>query len=110
MIWVHTVCHRGLLNISADEKSRRLVAIGPLRVNLIFLFQVQLPDKIVIYELYSDDAADMHYRVKDKINRKFECNLLVVCSQNIILCQVGIYNVNSGILKLTPKKVDFALF
>lgn len=51
--------------------------------------QVQLPDKIVVYELYSDDAADMHYRVKDKINRKFECNLLVVCSQNIILCQVG---------------------
>ena len=43
----------------------------------------------MIYELYSDDAADMHYRVKDKINRKFECNLLVVCSQNIILCQVG---------------------
>ncbi|KAL4226474.1 hypothetical protein ACF0H5_014457 [Mactra antiquata] len=48
---------------------------------------VQLPDKIVVYELYSDDAADMHYRVKDKLNRKFECNLLVVCSQNIILCQ-----------------------
>ena len=24
LIWVHTVCHRGLLNISADEKSRRL--------------------------------------------------------------------------------------
>ncbi|XP_069142693.1 intraflagellar transport protein 122 homolog isoform X2 [Argopecten irradians] len=48
---------------------------------------VQLPDKIVVYELYSDDAADMHYKVKEKINRKFDCNLLVVCSQNIILCQ-----------------------
>lgn len=48
---------------------------------------VQLPDKIVIYELYSDDSADMHYKVKEKINKKFECNLLVVCSQNIILCQ-----------------------
>ena len=56
-------------------------------------YQVQLPDKIVVYELYSDDAADMHYRVKDKINRKFECNLLVVCSQNIILCQVGMFGV-----------------
>lgn len=54
----------------------------------MFSWQVQLPDKIVVYELYSDDAADMHYRVKDKINKKFECNLLVVCSQNIILCQV----------------------
>ena len=24
LIWVHTVCHRGFLNVSADEKSRRL--------------------------------------------------------------------------------------
>ena len=24
LIWVHTVCYRGFLNISADEKSRRL--------------------------------------------------------------------------------------
>ena len=29
MIWVHTVCHRGFLNISADET---FVAIGALRV------------------------------------------------------------------------------
>ena len=48
---------------------------------------VQLPDKIVVYELYSEDVTDMHYRVKEKINRKFECNLLVVCSHHIILCQ-----------------------
>ncbi|XP_022096034.1 intraflagellar transport protein 122 homolog isoform X1 [Acanthaster planci] len=48
---------------------------------------VQLSDKIVVYELYSDDASDMHYRVKEKVNKKFDCNLLVVCSQNLILCQ-----------------------
>ncbi|PIK43960.1 putative intraflagellar transport protein [Apostichopus japonicus] len=48
---------------------------------------VQLSDKIIIYELYSEDASDMHYRVKEKINQKFECNLLVVCSQHIVLCQ-----------------------
>ncbi|ELU12491.1 hypothetical protein CAPTEDRAFT_164190 [Capitella teleta] len=48
---------------------------------------VQLPDKIVVYELYSDDNTDMHYRVKEKINKKFDCNLLVVCSHHIILCQ-----------------------
>ncbi|KAG8002573.1 hypothetical protein GBF38_015038 [Nibea albiflora] len=48
---------------------------------------IQLPEKILIYELYSDDSSDMHYRIKEKICRKFECNLLVVCSQNIILCQ-----------------------
>ena len=55
---------------------------------LCFCIQVQLSDKIVVYELYSDDASDMHYRVKEKINKKFECNLLVVCSLNLILCQV----------------------
>lgn len=51
---------------------------------------IQLPEKILIYELYSDDSSDMHYRIKEKICRKFECNLLVVCSQHIILCQVRV--------------------
>lgn len=50
---------------------------------------IQLPEKILIYELYSDDSSDMHYRVKEKIVKKFECNLLVVCADHIILCQVG---------------------
>lgn len=86
-----------------------------------------MPDKIVIYELNTDDISDMHYKVKvtitclifftahratvvavdyptdftplshnsiaiffqEKIERKFECNLLVSCSNHIILCQVG---------------------
>ncbi|XP_070558026.1 intraflagellar transport protein 122 homolog [Ptychodera flava] len=48
---------------------------------------VQLPDRIVIYELYSEDSVDMHYRVKEKITKKFDCNLLVVCAQQIVLCQ-----------------------
>uniref|UniRef100_A0A8C4M6B3 Intraflagellar transport protein 122 homolog n=1 Tax=Equus asinus TaxID=9793 RepID=A0A8C4M6B3_EQUAS len=49
---------------------------------------IQLPEKILIYELYSDDSSDMHYRVKEKIVKKFECNLLVVCADHIILCQI----------------------
>ncbi|XP_064579790.1 intraflagellar transport protein 122 homolog isoform X1 [Zonotrichia leucophrys gambelii] len=48
---------------------------------------IQMPEKILIYELYTDDSADMYYRVKEKIIKKFECNLLVVCSYHIILCQ-----------------------
>ncbi|KAJ7316950.1 hypothetical protein JRQ81_003112 [Phrynocephalus forsythii] len=48
---------------------------------------IQLPEKIQIFELYSDDSSDMRYRVKEKIAKKFECNLLVVCSEHIILCQ-----------------------
>uniref|UniRef100_A0A8C7ZEQ6 Intraflagellar transport protein 122 homolog n=1 Tax=Oryzias sinensis TaxID=183150 RepID=A0A8C7ZEQ6_9TELE len=48
---------------------------------------IQLPERILIYELRSDDSSDMHYHSKEKICQKFECNLLVVCSQHIILCQ-----------------------
>ncbi|XP_045435161.1 intraflagellar transport protein 122 homolog isoform X4 [Pipistrellus kuhlii] len=48
---------------------------------------IQVPEKIIIYELYSDDSSDMRYRVKERIVKKFECNLLVVCSDHIILCQ-----------------------
>eukprot|EP00795_Rhopilema_esculentum_P002486 gene2486-18149_t len=48
---------------------------------------VQLPDRINVYELYSEDTSDMHYRLKEKINKKVECNLLVVCGNNVILCQ-----------------------
>ncbi|XP_040851170.1 intraflagellar transport protein 122 homolog isoform X3 [Ochotona curzoniae] len=48
---------------------------------------IQLPEKILIYELCSSDSSDMHYRVKEKMVKKFECNLLVVCSNHIILCQ-----------------------
>ncbi|KAL2917328.1 hypothetical protein HK105_202992 [Polyrhizophydium stewartii] len=47
---------------------------------------VQLPDRIIIYELFHDDAGDMHYRIKEKLQKNLECNLLVVTSQNIILC------------------------
>lgn len=52
--------------------------------------QVQLPDRIVVYELYSDDVTDMHYRIKEKINKKFDCNLLVVTSNHIVLCLVRV--------------------
>ena len=48
---------------------------------------VQLAERIVIYELYSGDLADMHYRVKEKINQKVDCNLLVVCTNHLVLCQ-----------------------
>ncbi|KAI8925767.1 hypothetical protein BC831DRAFT_459392 [Entophlyctis helioformis] len=47
---------------------------------------VQLPDRIIIYELFHDDAGDMHYRIKEKLQKNLDCNLLVVTSQHIILC------------------------
>ncbi|KAI9105021.1 WD40-repeat-containing domain protein [Phlyctochytrium arcticum] len=47
---------------------------------------VQLPEKVIIYELFHDDTSDMHYRIKEKILKKLDCNLLVVTTQHIILC------------------------
>eukprot|EP00240_Pyramimonas_obovata_P000052 CAMPEP_0118949464 /NCGR_PEP_ID=MMETSP1169-20130426/49666_1 /TAXON_ID=36882 /ORGANISM="Pyramimonas obovata, Strain CCMP722" /LENGTH=1253 /DNA_ID=CAMNT_0006896109 /DNA_START=163 /DNA_END=3921 /DNA_ORIENTATION=+ len=48
---------------------------------------VQLPDRVIIYELSHDDAYDMHYKVSTKIQKRLQCNLLVVTSQHVILCQ-----------------------
>ena len=75
-------------NLAQDQKVKikcrdwvKKVAIYKYRL------AVQLPDKIIIYELYSDDVSDMHYRIKDKILQRLECNLLVVTSNHIILCR-----------------------
>eukprot|EP00802_Teleaulax_amphioxeia_P001080 Tamp_01081.p2 GENE.Tamp_01081~~Tamp_01081.p2 ORF type:complete len:636 (-),score=178.54 Tamp_01081:4097-5920(-) len=46
---------------------------------------VQLPDKVLIYELKGDDD-DMQYKKKDQIQRALDCNLLVVTSEHVILC------------------------
>lgn len=47
---------------------------------------VQLPDKILIYEVTGEDDNDMHYRKRDTINRTLDCNLLVVTNSHVILC------------------------
>lgn len=52
------------------------------------LCQVQLPEKIVIYELFGSDATDMQYRVRDRIPQRIDCTLLVVCTSHVVLCQV----------------------
>lgn len=48
---------------------------------------VQLPERVVLYELSSAENQPMHYKVKEKISKKFNCSLLVVCSENLVLCQ-----------------------
>ncbi|XP_055909537.1 intraflagellar transport protein 122 homolog [Eupeodes corollae] len=48
---------------------------------------VQLPERIVLYELSSAEDQPMHYKVKEKIQKRFECSLLVVCARHIVLCQ-----------------------
>ena len=48
LIWVHNVCHRGFLNISADEKSRLL---------LLPLVHLGLIDKNVIKQVIKYNIA-----------------------------------------------------
>lgn len=48
---------------------------------------VQLSERVILYELSSTENKSMHYKVKEKIQKRFDCSLLVVCSQNIVLCQ-----------------------
>ncbi|RWS28956.1 intraflagellar transport protein 122-like protein, partial [Leptotrombidium deliense] len=49
---------------------------------------IQLPERVVIYEVSKDEQqVDMHYKVKEKVNQRIECTLLVVCSESIVLCQ-----------------------
>ncbi|CAG0915966.1 unnamed protein product [Notodromas monacha] len=69
---------------------------------------VQLPEKVVVYESYvapnvADDGGagdensgpealgsqveEMRYRARERINQKLDCNLLVVCTNHLILCQ-----------------------
>ena len=48
---------------------------------------VQLPEVVIIYELMHDDRREMRYRVRKRIHEKLECNLLVVTSLHVILCQ-----------------------
>ncbi|XP_042911227.1 intraflagellar transport protein 122 homolog [Parasteatoda tepidariorum] len=46
---------------------------------------IQMPERINIYEV--SESNDMHYKVKEKINIKVECTLLVVCAKHIVLCE-----------------------
>lgn len=48
---------------------------------------VQLPERVVLYELNSAENQPMHYKCKEKIAKQFNCSLLVVCAQHLVLCQ-----------------------
>ncbi|TPX51612.1 hypothetical protein SeLEV6574_g00176 [Synchytrium endobioticum] len=48
---------------------------------------VQLSDRIIVYELTHNEPTDLHYKIKEKLLKTLECNLLVVTSEHIILCQ-----------------------
>jgi intraflagellar transport protein 122 len=47
---------------------------------------VQLPDRLYIYELTSDEMREMRSQPLERLNLEIECNLLVVVSQHFLLC------------------------
>lgn len=55
--------------------------------NSISIQQIQLPERVLLYRLKSDQADDtVNYQVIEKINIAIQCSLLVVCSSCLILC------------------------
>mmetsp|Transcript_12222 Transcript_12222/g.20266 ORF Transcript_12222/g.20266 Transcript_12222/m.20266 type:complete len:1132 (-) Transcript_12222:126-3521(-) len=49
---------------------------------------IQLPKSVLIYEESTQDSQyDMSYSLVQKVNQELECNLLVVTSMHLILCQ-----------------------
>ncbi|KAL5037642.1 hypothetical protein RTP6_005043 [Batrachochytrium dendrobatidis] len=74
-------------HLSTDQKARIKCCDYVKKISVYKdRLAVQLPDRIIIYELFHDDAGNMHYRIKEKLQKNLECNLLVVTSQAIILC------------------------
>lgn len=60
-----------------------------------------MSSKIVVYEASLIQNPEMHYRIKEKMPENVVCNLLVVCSNNLVLCQVRIKNL---------KLIEYILF
>ena len=48
---------------------------------------VQLTDKVIIYDITSDESGEMKYKEKDRIRKKLDCSLLCVTASHLILCQ-----------------------
>jgi len=64
---------------------------------LLLKFEIQLSDRVIIYELSStpENETDMNYKAKERITQNLECSLLVVCARHIILCHVSLACIHS---------------
>ncbi|XP_024523366.1 intraflagellar transport protein 122 homolog isoform X2 [Selaginella moellendorffii] len=47
---------------------------------------IQMPTKIIVYQLHGSGLAASDYQVRAKLNGRMECNLLVLTSRHFILC------------------------
>ncbi|EGD82626.1 hypothetical protein PTSG_11988 [Salpingoeca rosetta] len=84
---------RNMTNVVVQDLSAGTESRVPCRelVKKIAIFKnrlaVQLPKQINVYEMEAMDSGKLKFRLMCKLRRNFECNLLVVCSKHIILCQ-----------------------
>ena len=46
-----------------------------------------MPNQINVYSLVETPNGAPKFQLTERLRRKFECNLLVVCSQHVIICQ-----------------------
>ena len=74
-----------LTDVKVRIKCRDYIRKIPIYKNRL---AVQLTDKVVVYHLQNDaDKYDMAYHGVERIHDRLECNLLVVTSNHLILCQ-----------------------
>ncbi|KAF4680411.1 hypothetical protein FOZ63_000542, partial [Perkinsus olseni] len=91
-----------LHHLASDEKVRircknHVKKIAVYRNRLV----VQLPQKVLVYEVPGDDPLDMRYQPVDKIRLSLDCSLLVATAQHFILChekRLQLYSIN-GVLE-----------
>ncbi|EER08105.1 WD-repeat protein, putative [Perkinsus marinus ATCC 50983] len=91
-----------LQHLVSDEKVRirckdHVKKIAVYRNRLV----VQLPQKVLVYEVPGDDPLDMRYQPVDKVRITLDCSLLVATAQHFILChekQLQLYS-SAGVME-----------
>uniref|UniRef100_A0AAF5PHL4 Intraflagellar transport protein 122 homolog n=3 Tax=Wuchereria bancrofti TaxID=6293 RepID=A0AAF5PHL4_WUCBA len=74
----------------ANQTSIRIYCNDLIRKIAVYYnrLAVQLTDRVEIYRLITErDDGQLEYRLVEKINRAFECSLLVICAHHTIVCQ-----------------------
>jgi intraflagellar transport protein 122 len=47
---------------------------------------VQVSDRIIVYAAHPEDEQDLKYKTYKKINQNFECNMMVLTYNHVVLC------------------------